>query len=154
MMNGEIAVYILLLLAFIIGSIYHVNIRIKCIYPIKLTKARIILSGISLLIFCMIAYIGGNRWYYYILAFAAAIYLTASIAGEGMQEKGIYYRSLGPGSTIIRLAKWKDISDVTIDINQNKLESFKLKSTRIHPNQYYRQDDLAEIEKYINELKK
>lgn len=59
-MENQVVAYLLILLIFIFGSIYHFRIRKECIYPVKLTKPRIVLSVIILLIFYAIAYIGGN----------------------------------------------------------------------------------------------
>ncbi len=147
-MSGKIAVYGLLLLAFILGSIYHLKIRKECIYTVRLTRPRIIISTIAPLIFGFIAYIGGNLWYYYILALIATIFVISGVVGEGIHEKGIYYR--GTRGLII-LAKWEDIEDIKIDTNNSKLQSFRHKSTRIYPDQYYSQEDITEIKEYVEE---
>ncbi|WP_313233218.1 hypothetical protein [Tissierella praeacuta] len=150
-MSEKIIVYGLLLLAFIIGSIYHFKIRQECIFPVKLTRPRIIISIIIPFIFCFMAYIGGNLWYYYILALVAAVFIISGITGEGIHEKGIYYRGIGAATLLLRLAKWEEIKDIEIDINNNKLQSFKLRTTRIYPNQYYSQRDITEIKEYVEE---
>jgi hypothetical protein len=113
---------------------------------VKLTKPRAIILIVITLIFCSMAYIGGNLWYYYILALAGAISIISGVVSEGIHEKGIYYRGR-KGLNI--LAKWEDIKDIKIDTNKNKLHSFKLKTTRIYPGQYYRQEDITEIKKFV-----
>ncbi|MCC5911721.1 MAG: hypothetical protein JJT76_14950 [Clostridiaceae bacterium] len=145
-MGEQIAVYALLLLAFVFGSVYHFRIRKQCIHSVRLTKPRILISIITPFIFCIIAYAGGNLWYYYVLSLAAAVFIISGVVGEGIHEKGIYYGRIG---LRIRLAKWEDIKDIKIDINKNKLQSFKLKTTTIYPNQYYNPEDINEIKKFI-----
>ncbi|MPW25505.1 hypothetical protein GC105_06860 [Alkalibaculum sp. M08DMB] len=148
-MSKEIAVYVLFFLTFIFGSIYHFSIRRQCIYPVRLTKPRIILSTISPFIFCFIAYIGGNLWSHYILALLAAVFIISGVVGEGIHKKGIYYRPMGHAALLIRLAKWEDIKDIKIDINKNKLHSFRYKTTTIYPGQYYSHEDINEFKKSI-----
>jgi len=150
-MNGKVAMSILFLLGFIGGSIYNLNIRKGCLYPIKITKARKILSVLAFFIFSFVAYIGGNLWYYYVVAVAGAIYLISSIVGQGIHEKGIYYQGIGPGSTIIKLAKWENIHDIKIDETKNKLESFRVKTNKIEPDQYYNPEDIPQIIKFVEE---
>lgn len=146
-MGEKIAVFGFLLIAFIFGSIYHFKIRQECTFPVRLTKPRIIISTTIPFIFCFIAYIGGNLWYNYILALVAAVFVISGIVGEGIHEKGIYYRGVG----LIRLAKWKDIQDIKIDTTNNKLQSFKFKTTRLYPGQYYSQEDIIKIKDFIEE---
>ncbi|ABR48409.1 hypothetical protein Amet_2251 [Alkaliphilus metalliredigens QYMF] len=148
-MSEQIAVYGLLLLAFISGSIYHFRIRKQCIHPVRLTKPRIIISIITPFIFCFIAYIGGNLWNYYMLALVAAVFIISGVVGEGIHKKGIYYRPIGQAALLIRLAKWEDVKDIKIDTNKNKLQSFKLKTTTIYPGHYYSPEDINEIKKSI-----
>ena len=148
-MVNQVAVYLIMLLIFISGSIYHFRIRKECIYPVKLTKSRTIISIITLLIFCAIAYIGGNSPKNYPIAISASIFIISGIVGEGIHEKGIYYRPLGKGGLLMQLAKWEDIKNVKIDANKNKLESFKLKTITIFPDQHYNSKDIEKINKYI-----
>lgn len=142
----------LLILAFIVGSLFHFNICKECIYPVLITKPMKILIAIFFIVFCFIAYIGGNRWYYYVVSLAAVIFLISHLVGAGIHEKGIYYHSTGIARFITKLAKWEDISDLTFDRKKNQLKSFKLKKTRIHighSGQYDNLENIHEIERFI-----
>ena len=150
-MGVKAVTYGLLLVAFIFGSIYHFKIRKECIYLVKLTKVRIVISIIIPLIFCIIAYIGGDQWHYYILSLAAAVFLISGIVGEGIHEKGIYYRGSGSVTLLILLAKWDDIKDIKIDINNSKLESFRYKAAKIYLGQHYNRGDIIEIKKIVED---
>ncbi|MBC8590050.1 hypothetical protein [Wansuia hejianensis] len=146
-MKNQIAVYFLLLLIFVSGSIYNFRIRRQCIYRVRLTKPRIIILIIASLIFCAIAYIGGNLWENYLIAISASVFIISGVVGEGIHEKGIYYQ-YGRG-ILVRLARWKDIKDIKIDTNKNKLKSFKINTLTIFANQYYSSEDINKINKYI-----
>ena len=153
-MKDKLGVFLILILAFSVGTIYNFGIRIKCIYPVKLTKPRAGLLAITPIVFLAMAYyIGENSWDNYLLAASGSLFLVSGILGEGISKRGIYYRPLGTGSQIMRLAKWEDIKDVKININKNKLESFKheakLKAATIFPDQYYNSKDIGKISKYI-----
>ncbi|RBP57398.1 hypothetical protein DES36_13011 [Alkalibaculum bacchi] len=148
-MIEQMVVYGLLIITFILVSMYNFKIRYECIYPVRLTKPRIIISIIIPFIFCFIAYIGGNLWHYYILALVAAICIISSIVGEGIHEKGIYYY---PGKRLIAtLAKWEDIKDIKVDMSKNQLKSFKNTKTniRIYTDQYYSLEGIVAIKKFI-----
>ena len=151
-MEDQILVYFILLIAFISGSIYNFRIRKQCIYPVKFTKPRIIILIIMSLVFCGIAYIGGNLWRNCLLAILAILFVISGIVGEGIQERGIYY-SLGRGP-LLRLAKWEEIKEIKIDTDKNKLKSFKLKTKTIFLNQYYNPEDIDEINEYIKTHKR
>lgn len=149
-MEKQLGALLILILAFSAGTIYHFRIWIKCIYPVKITKPRAVLLGIIPIVFISMAYyLGGNSWDSYLLAISASLFMVSGILGEGISKKGIYYRPLGAGGQIKRLAKWKDIKDIKIDIDKNKLESFKFKSETIFPDQYYDSKDIDKINKYI-----
>jgi len=147
-LNKQLAVYLILLLVFIVGSIYNFRIRKQCVYSIKLTKSRLIILIIIPLIFLSIAYyIGRNSWNNYILAISAGIFVISAGVGEGIHERGIYYHP--PGIILLaKLAKWEDIRDSELDINKNKLKSFKIKTTTMFADQYYSKD-INEINEYI-----
>lgn len=149
-MGKQIAVYLILLLIFTCGSIYNFTIRKQCTYPIRLMRSRAIIILIASVIFLGMAYfVSDGSWYNYILAILASIFITSSILGEGVHRKGIYFYPIGKKSFFSRLAKWQDVKDVKLDTNKNKLESFKVKTTTIFPNQYYSAEDIEEIDKYI-----
>ncbi|MGO1469313.1 MAG: hypothetical protein ACTHW2_04765 [Tissierella sp.] len=153
-MEDKLGTVLILILAFSAGAIYHFRIRIKCIYPVKLTKPRAVLLGIIPIVFIgMSYYLAENSWDSYLLAISGSIFMVSGILGEGISKKGIYYRPLGAGSQIMRLAKWEDIKDIKLNINKNKLESFKykskLKALTIFPDQYYNSKDIDKIDKYI-----
>lgn len=143
-MDNQLVIYLILLLTFIVGSIYNFRIRKQCIYSIKLTKSRhIVLLIIPLIFLIIVYYIGRNSWDNYILAVSASIFVISAGLGEGIHERGIYYHP--PGIILLaKLAKWEDIRDSELDINENKLKSFKIKTTTMFVDQYY--------SKYINEI--
>lgn len=147
-MDNQIMLYWILLLFFVSISLYNFIIRKQCIYPVKLTKPRAVLSIIIPLVFLAMAYyLGENSRDNYLLAISASTLLISRIVGEGIHEKGIYYHK---GKRIVAtLAKWEDIKDVKIDFNKNKLERFKLKSRTIYPDQYYSSEDIDRIKKFI-----
>ena len=99
----------------------------------------------------MAYYIGDNSWKNYLLAISGSLFIISGILGQGISEKGIYFRPSGATMMIIRLAKWEDIKDVKIDFNKNKMEKFKFKSNTIFPDQYY---DSKYINKISKEIKK
>ena len=146
-MGNQMIIYFILLISFISGSIYNFRIRKQCIYPVKLTKPRIIILIITFLVLCGIAYTGGNLWQNYLLVISAILFLISRVVGEGIHERGIYY-SPGRG-LLMRLAKWEEIKEIKINIAKNKLKSFKLKTKTIFPNQYYNPEDIDEINQYI-----
>jgi len=142
----------LLLIAFIWGSVYHFNIRKECIYPIKISKPTVIIIIILPLLFSFIAYVAGNQWYYYIVGLAAAIFLISHLVGAGIHKKGIYYHGTGIGNFVTKLARWEDMSDLKFDRTNNKLNSFKLKKTRIYigyPGKYKNLDNIYELENFL-----
>lgn len=148
-MLGDIAGSLLIILIFIMGSTYHFRIRAKSIYPIKMTKKRVIISIIVLCGFYFVAFIGGNQPGFYVIATMPAIYIISGAVAEGISERGIYYRPLGVSGHLIRLAKWADIKNVKFDLDKSKLESFKLKTETIFPDQCYNSEDINKIKKYI-----
>lgn len=102
--------------------------------------------------FCFVAYIAGNLWYYYLVALSGALFLISTQVGQGIHEKGIYYQSIGVGKYIIKLAKWEDIKELKFDQKNNILKSFKLKNTRIHinhPGKYENLDNIYELENFL-----
>lgn len=141
---------LLLIFLFTIGSLHNFKMRKECIYNEKITKPMIIVIAIIPLIFLCIAYFTGNSLKHYIVSISASIFFISGVIGQGINEKGIYYRPIGKASVLIRLAKWEDIDDIKIDINKNKLESFKFKTTRVYQEQYYNQQDINEIKKLID----
>lgn len=153
-MEDKLGVFLILILVFSVGIIYNFRIRIKCIYPVRLTKPRaVLLAIIPMVLLAMAYYLGQNSWDNYLLAVSASLFLISRILGEGISKRGIYYRLLGTGSQIMRLAKWEDIKDVKVNIKKNKIESFKykpkLKAETIFPDQYYNSKDIDKISKYI-----
>lgn len=136
-----------MLLSFVLGSIYNLRIRKQCIYRVRLTKPRTIVLIIISLAFCSIAYIGGNTWDNYTIAVSASVFIISGVVGEGIHERGIYYQ-YGRG-VLVRLAKWKDIKDIKININENKLKSFKINTLTIFANQYYSSEDINNINKWL-----
>lgn len=145
-MEGQLTAFLLLIFVFSAGSIYHFRIRKQCIYPVKLTKPRVILLIIISLVFLAMAYyLGGNSWDKYLLAISASLFIISGVLGQGVSEKGIYYRPLGAASLIIRLAKWECIKNIKINAAQNKLESFRFKTETVFPDQYYNSQDILEI---------
>ena len=145
-MTETIILYVIILLLFIVGSIYNFRIRIKCLYPDKMTKKNLVIIIITPLIF--LAYFGGNLWYHYILSLSAAIYLVSSVVGQGIHEKGIYSVSVGRFS-IFRLTKWEDIEGINVDSSKNKIHSYQFKSRLIMVSQYYKEEDFDEVKKLI-----
>ncbi|WMM26213.1 hypothetical protein RBU61_05935 [Tissierella sp. MB52-C2] len=146
-MENQIVICFLLLLCFVSGSAYNFRIRKQCIYRVRLTRLRIITLIIASLIFCGIAYIGGNSWDNYLIAFSAIVFIISGVVAEGIHERGIYYQN-GRG-LLVRLGKWEDIKDVKFDINKDKLKSFKINTLTIFANQYYSSEDIDKINKYI-----
>lgn len=144
----ELTLYIIILLLFITGAIYNFGIRIKCIYPTKLAKINLVTIITTPLIFIVLAYLGGNLWYHYILSLSGAIYLISSVLGQGIHDKGIYCLPLGRLS-IFRLAKWEDIKGVSIDSSKNKIHSYTYKSKEILLSQHYKQEDFPKVKKMI-----
>lgn len=148
-MAKQLVIYLILLLSFSAGAIYHYRIRKQCIYSVKLTKPRALIIVITFLIFLAMAYYVGDRhWSKYLIAISASMFITSGVLGEGISQRGIYYRPLGT-RRLMALAKWEEIKDIRIDANKNKLESFKLKTQTIFPGQYYSSKDIDEINKYI-----
>ena len=121
-MKNQVIIYFILLLAFSFGGIYDFIIGKQCIYTAMLTKPRAILLIIISIILFSIAYIGGNLWYNYLLVISAIVFVISGVVGEGIHERGIYYRHLG--GSLMRLAKWEYIENIKINTNKNKLESF------------------------------
>ena len=148
LMNETIVLYAIILLLFVAGSIYNFRIRVKCIYPIEMTKRNLIVIIITLIIFIVLAYFGGNMWYHYIFSLSAAILLVSSVIGQGIHKKGIYSVSVGRFS-IFRLTKWEDIEGINVDSSKNKIHSYQFKSRLIMVSQYYKEEDFDDIKKFI-----
>lgn len=149
-MNKQVVIYCILSIIFIAGSIYNFKIRKQCIYPTRLTKPRCIIILIIPLIFLSMTYfISDGRLANYILVVLGSIFVISPVLAEGISEKGIYHLSLGTKSTFVRLAKWEDIKDFKLNENKGKLESIKLKTRTIFPDQYYHLENVLEINKYI-----
>lgn len=126
----------------------------KCTYPIKLTKPRIGLIVITLLVFIGMAYFVGNgSWSNYLLAILASLFIISTIVSQGISERGIYHLELRVSGQIVRLSKWEEIKDIKIDSDKNKLESFKYKDKprrpTIFPDQYYSSEAISKIKEYI-----
>lgn len=151
-MNEQLGISLIFILAFSGGAIYHFIIRKRCTYPVKLTKPRaILLIIISPVFLAMAYYLGKNSVFKYLLAISASLFVISGAIGQGISERGIYYRPLGSAGQIIRLAKWEDIKNVKIDINKSKLEKFTYKSDSIYPDQYYDSKYINKINKYIQQ---
>ncbi len=149
-MDKQTAIYTILLLIFAGSSIYNFKIRKQCIYSAKLTKPRFIIVLVIPMVFLGLAYfVSDGSWRDYIIAILAGLFVISSMMGEGINEKGIYYTSSGTGTRFVRLAKWEDLEDINLNLNKNKLESFKLKTGTIFPDQYYHSKDIDKIAKYI-----
>lgn len=148
-MENQILKYLLLIILFVAGSIYNFKIRKQCVYRVRLTKPKVITLIVISLVFCVIAYISGNLWENYILIFSGITFIISGVLAEGIHKDGIYY--LYGRGILVKLAKWEDIEDVEIDINQQKLKSFKVENMAIFANHYYNLEDINEINKFIEE---
>lgn len=74
----------------------------------------------------MAYFISDGSWENYLFAVLGSIFLISSTK-EGINEKGVYYYGPGTSSFFVRLAKWEDIKDITLNLKKNKLEIIKLK---------------------------
>lgn len=151
-MNNQILIYLILLSSFTAGGVYNFRKRKQCNYNVRIRKSMIITLIISTLIFLIIAYIGGNTWYNYLLSISASIFLVSGLISQGFNEIGIYY--LYGRGILVRFAKWEDIKDIKFDVNKNKLLSFKLKTLTIFVNQYYRSEDIYRLNNYMEDKDK
>ncbi|WP_440895723.1 hypothetical protein ACS127_14400 [Amphibacillus sp. Q70] len=153
-METQVAIYGLLLFALFISiSVHNFRVRIQCIYPVTVTKTGVIIIIVVSLVFLSIAYYVDSSfvqpWLRYLLSISASFLVISRVVGEGIHERGIYYY---PGRRIIAtLVKWEDIENIEMDRNKNRLISFRniTKRKTIYPNHYYRQEDMAAIEKNI-----
>ena len=149
-MGKQTLIYIILSLTFIAGSIYNFKIQKQCIYPTRLTKPRFIIVLIIPLIFLSIVYFASDgRLANYILAALGSIFVISPVLAEGISEKGIYHLAPSTKPIFVRLAKWEDIKYFKLNENKGKLESIKLKTRTISPDQYYYPEDIDEINKYV-----
>lgn len=117
-LNKDILIYLLILLAFLSGSIYNFTKRKKCIYRVKLSKGIIIALTLAALVLLGIAYIGGNTWEKYLLSFIALIFLISGQLSEGIKEDGICF--LQGRRTLIRTGKWDELKNFKFDMEKTK----------------------------------
>lgn len=143
--DKQTLIYLILSIIFIIGIYYNFKIRKQCTYSTRLTKPRLIIILIIPLIFLSVAYFASDgRLASYILAVLGSIFVISPVLAEGINEKGIYCPALGTKSMFVRLAKWEDIDDFKLNENKGKLESIKLKTRTIFPDQYYHSENIVE----------
>lgn len=130
--------------------LYNLKIWKQSIFSVKLTKVRAIISIILPLLFIGIPYFTGeNSLKNYVLAVLASLFIISAMVGEGIHERGIYYHPSGINFLFAKLVKWEEIKDIELDINKSKLESIKLKTRTIFPDQYYHSKDVDEISEYL-----
>lgn len=153
-MDGGGIIFLIILCLFISVSIFHIRIRKKCIYPVSLTRPRLVLMIAVPPMLLIVPYTTSKEWYYYLLTIVMGIAVGSVFMGQGISEKGIHYHGHSR-SIITRLARWEDIGDIKFDTKKNKLKSFRYKTKygniTIFPDQYYGPDRLDEIKKYIED---
>lgn len=140
-------IYIILLLSFVVGSYYNLEIRKQSIYNIKLTKTMIALLAISVGVLLVLAYIGGNTLKTYLLGISASVLIVSGVSAQGIHRSGIYH--LYGRGILPKLAKWEDIESLDIDKEKNKLKSLRIETKTMGVNQYYSPEAIGKLNEYL-----
>ncbi|SDY97062.1 hypothetical protein [Tindallia californiensis] len=142
----SIPLFILLLFAFIFGSLSNFKKRKQCTYQSIMTRSRLTAVGLSTLVFLGITYNTGHFWTNYLLVLAASVYILSGLMAAGIHEKGILQFT---GVTLLgKIEKWEDLDEIRVE--KNGLTKLRFKSRYGKQTQCYPTKDYSEIRKFIS----
>ncbi|RQD68624.1 MAG: hypothetical protein D5S00_08775, partial [Tindallia sp. MSAO_Bac2] len=111
----SIPLFIILLTAFIFGSLSNFKKRRQCAYQSILTRSRLTAVGLSALLFMGITYTTGHFWTNYLLVLAASVYILSGLMAAGIHKDGILQFT---GVTLLgKVEKWENLEDIRIEKN-------------------------------------